>query len=72
MTPCSYSNIYTADTETEQLHTLNDLSNILETFKVIERKIVILDGDFNVILNCSLDSGGGKPVIKKKALGKLI
>ena len=31
-----------------------------------------LSGDFNVILNPSLDSEGGKPVIKKKTIAKLI
>ena len=59
-------NIYNANTESEQLHTLNDLINILETFEDIQNKSVVLGGDFNVILNPSLDSEGGRPVIKKK------
>ena len=53
------------NTEPEQLHTLNDFINILETFEV-------LGGDFNVFLNPSLDSESCKPVIKKKAIAKLI
>ena len=53
-------NIYNANTELEQLHTLNDLINILETFQDIQNKIVVLDGDFNVIFNPSLYSEGGK------------
>ena len=57
-------NIYNANTKLEQLHTLNDLVNILETFKDIQNKSVILGGDFNVISNPSLDSECGKPVIK--------
>ena len=65
-------NIYNANTEPEQLHTLNDLINILETFKDIQNKSVVLGGDFDVILNSSLDSEGGKPVIKKKTIAKLI
>ena len=65
-------NIYNANTESEQLHTLNDLTNILETFKDIQNKSVVLGGDFNVILNPSLDSEGGKPVIKKRTIAKLI
>ena len=52
-------NIYNANTESEQLHTLNDLINILETFEDIQNKSVVLGGDFNVILNPSLDSEGG-------------
>ena len=65
-------NIYNANTNSEQLHTLNDLINILETFVGIQNKIVVLGGDFNVILNSSLDSDGGMPVIKKKTIAKLI
>ena len=52
-------NIYNANTESEQLHTLNDLVNILETIEDIQNKSVVLGGDFNVILNPSLDSEGG-------------
>ena len=59
-------NIYNANTKPEQLHTLNGLINILETLKEIQNKNVVLGGDFNVILYPSLDSEGGKPVIKKK------
>ena len=65
-------NIYNANTEPEQLHTLNDLINILETFEDIQNKSVVLVGDFNVILNPSIDLKGGKPVIKKKTMAKII
>ena len=53
-------NFYNVNTESEQLHTLNDLINILETFEDIQNKSVVLGGDFNVIFNPSLDSEGGK------------
>ena len=46
-------NIYNANTGSEQLHTLNDLVNILETIEDIQNKSVVLGGDFNVILNPS-------------------
>ena len=65
-------NIYNANTESEQLHTLNDLVNILETIEDIQNKSVVLGGDFNVILNPPLDSEGDKPVIKKRTIAKLI
>ena len=42
-------NIYNASSEPEQLHTLNDLINILGTFEHIQNKNVALGGDFNVI-----------------------
>ena len=50
-------NIYNANTESEQLHTLNDLINIPETFEDIQNKCVVLGGEFNIILSPSLDSG---------------
>ena len=65
-------NIYNANTDPEQRHTLDDLLNILETLEDIQNKSVVLGGDFNVILNPSLDSEGDKPVIKKKTIAKLI
>ena len=65
-------NIYKANTNSEQLHTLKDLINILENFEDIQNKSVVLGGDFNVILNPSLDLEVGKPVIKKKTIAKLI
>ena len=59
-------NIYNANTESEQLHTLNDLVNILETIEDIQNESVVLGCDFNVILNPSLDSEGGKPALKRE------
>ena len=65
-------NIYNANTESGQLHSLNNLINILENSEDIQGKSVVLGGDFNVIFNPSLDSEGGKPVIKKRTIAKLI
>ena len=65
-------NIYNANTEPEQLHTLNDLINILEIFEDIQNESVVLGGDFDALLNPSLNSEGGKSVIKKKIIAKLI
>ena len=42
-----FINIYNANTESDQLHTLNGLINILETFEDIQNKSVALGGDFN-------------------------
>ena len=65
-------NIYSANTDSEKLHTLNDLTNILETFEDVQNKSVVLGGIFNVIFNPFLDFEGGKPVIKKRPIAKLI
>ena len=64
-------NIYNANTKPEQLHTLNNLLRILETFEDIQNENVVLGGNFNVILNPSLDLVGGKPVIIGKSKAKL-
>ena len=65
-------NIYNANTKSEQLHILKDLINILQTFKDIQDKSVVLVGDCNLIFYPFLDLEGGKPVIKKRAIAKLI
>ena len=52
-------NICNASTEPEQLHTLNDLTNILETFEDTHNKSAVLGRGFNVILNPALDLGRG-------------
>ena len=64
--------ICNANIELEQLHTLNNILNTPETFEDIQNKNIVLDGDFNVILNSCLDAEGGTPVIKKQAIAKLI
>ena len=64
-------NIYNANTKSQQLHTLNDVINILKTFEDIQDRSFVLGSDFNVILNPSLDSEGGKPIIKKRTTAKL-
>ena len=53
-------NIYNPNTKSEQLQTLNDFINILETFEDIRDKSLVLGGNFNVIFSPSLDSEGGK------------
>ena len=65
-------NIYNVNTKSEQLHTLNDLINILQTFEDIQDKSVVLVGDCNVIFYPFLDLEGSKPVIKKRAIAKLV
>ena len=58
-------NLYNANTETEQVFVLNNLSSLLENFDVTLVKNLILAGDFNLFLNSKLDAKGGKFTIKK-------
>ena len=63
-------NLYNANTETEQVSVLNNLSSLLEKFDVtLENNLKKnLAGDFNLFLTSKLDAKGGKPAIKKKIL----
>ena len=65
-------NIYNPNTETEQVMTLLDLGKMLETIKDFSDKHIVLAGDFNFFFDTSLDSYGGKPTLKKKAIAKFI
>ena len=58
-------NFYNANTETEQVSVLNNLSSLLEKFDVTLEKNLIFAGYFNLFLNSKFDAKGGKPVIKK-------
>ena len=58
--------MYNANTETECVSVLNNLSLFLEKFDVTLEKNVILGGDSNFFLNSKLDAKGGKPALKKK------
>ena len=64
-------NLYNANTENEQLSTLSDLSNMLEKIDDINNKSILF-GDFNLLFEAKLEAQGGKPVLKKKSLVKLI
>ena len=58
-------NLYNANTETELVSVLNDLSSLLENFNVNLEKNFIFAGDFNLFLNSKLAAKGVKPAIKK-------
>ena len=51
-----FINLYNANTETEQVSVLNNLSSLLENFYLILGKKIILPGDFNLFLNSKLDA----------------
>ena len=61
-------NLYNANTETEQVSVLNNLSSLLEKFDVTLEKKVILAGDFNLFLNSKLDVKWENLLSKKKIL----
>ena len=65
-------NLYNANTEKEQLSTLDNLNLLLSKIDCIHTKQIIFAGDFNLIFDRRLDAKGGNPVIKKHSLSQLI
>ena len=58
-------NIYNPNTETEQVATHLDLDKMLESFKDLYEKLLILAGYFNFFCDTSSGLHGGKPTLKK-------
>ena len=58
-------NLYNANSKTEQVSVLNNLSSLLENFDVPLEKNLIFAGDSNLFLNSKFDAKGGKRAIKK-------
>ena len=64
-------NFYNANTEKEQINTLNTLLNLLKDFDTTGKHL-IFGGDFNLFYNKKLEASGGNPKLKKASIAKLI
>ena len=65
-------NLYSVNTEREQLTTIKNLNNLLKDFEDFHDKKVIFAGDFNLIFDKNLESAGGSPLFKKHSLSEII
>ena len=65
-------NLYNANTESDQLTVLDELTSKLDGLDLDANCIPIFGGDFNLIFDTSLDSSGGNPSLKKRSLAKLM
>ena len=65
-------NLYNPNTEKEQVSSWQKMNLILETFDDLEKKTIILGGDFNLFLDSLLEAEGGCPDLKKSSVSKLI
>ena len=54
-----------------QLKTFSILQNMLDDIEIYNKKI-IFGGDFNLILDCKLETNGGNLILRKKSLAKSI
>ena len=64
--------MYNANTETEQVKTLQDLETLLKNIDFKSNKKIIFAGDLNFFFDKALEAKGGNPVLKKKSLAKTI
>ena len=65
-------NLYNANNESEQLHTLSTLCNLLDDITDLQCKNIILGGDFNIFLNLTYEARGGNPKMRNKSVAKFI
>ena len=65
-------NLYNANFESEQLNTLEELTQLLGNLEINGDKNIIFSGDFNVFFNSTLEAKGGSPTLKKHSIAKFI
>ena len=63
-------NLYNANSETEQLIVLDNLSSKLDDHDLDGECIPIFGGDFYMYFDISLDCSGGNPTLKKRSISK--
>ena len=69
---CILVNIYNANTESEQLKVLNDLSELIKKINITYGKQIVLAGDFNLFFDSNLEAKGGKPILKEKSVARMV
>ena len=69
---CILVNIYNANTESEQLKVLNDLSELIKKINITYGKQIVLAGDFNLFFDSNLEAKGGKPILKEKSAARMV
>ena len=65
-------NIDNANTESEQLKILNDLSELIKKINITYGKQIVLAGDFNVFFDSNLEDKRGKPILKEKSVARMV
>ena len=63
-------NLYNANTEQQQVDTLEDVSSMIGQIDLDSEYKLIRGGDFNFYFNLSLEAEGGKPSMKLMYLAK--
>ena len=61
------ANLYSPNTESKQIKTLDTLKNLLKDIDSISDTKIILGENLNLVFNCNLEVCGGNPVLKQKS-----
>ena len=64
-------NLYSANSENDQVTSFSELTNLLEKFDLTKNKSITFAGDFNLVLDRSLETKGGNACLKNQSLWKL-
>ena len=49
-----------------------ELQSLLQNLDVSQNKRIIFADDFNIFFNSKLEAKGGKPLLKRKSIAKLV
>ena len=64
--------LYNANAETEQVKTLEQLQSLLKIVDINQNKRIIFACGFNIFFNSKLEAKGGKPLLKRKSIARLV
>ena len=65
-------NLYNANTQADQVKTLNELDAALKDLDLCPSKKIIFGGDFNVFFDKSLEAKGGNPALKLNSIATFL
>ena len=65
-------NIYSANTEVKQVQVLSKPSELMKNINFSKENCIVLAGDLNIFFDSKLETKGGKPLLKKKSVAKLL
>ena len=65
-------NIYSANTEVEQVQVLSELSYFMKSINFLGENLIVLTGDLDAFFDSKLEAKGGKPLLKQKYVEKLL
>ena len=65
-------NVYSANTEVEQIQVLSELSELMKKITFSEENHKVWSVDLNVFFDSKLETKGGKPSLKQNSVAELL